>query len=112
MSNIMNNKPEEGINIVRLLGSGQFKIDLNTVKEINQIDNEIVALLQNKNDDDTVKKEFDEKIRKIYDKINEKGTLIEFTEIIPSDIIIPGPEIDLKKARELFQGAGIIDDLY
>lgn len=108
----MNNKPDEQIKTIRVLGSGQFKIDLNTVKEINQIDNEIVALLQNNENNDIVRKEFDEKIRKIYDKINEKGTVIESTEIIVSDIILPGSDIDLKKARELFKGAGIIDDSY
>jgi hypothetical protein len=108
----MNNKPDEQIKTIRVLGSGQFKIDLNTVKEINQIDNEIVALLQNNENNDIVRKEFDEKIRKIYDKVNEKGTVIETTEIIVSDIILPGSDIDLKKARELFKGAGIIDDSY
>lgn len=108
----MNNKPDEEMKTIRVLGSGQFKIDLNTVKEINQIDNEIVVLLQNNENNDMVRKEFDEKIRKIYDKINEKGTVIESTEIIVSDIILPGSDIDLKKARELFKGAGIIDDSY
>ncbi len=108
----MNNKPDEQIKTIRVLGSGQFKIDLNTVKEINQIDNEIVALLQNNENSDIVRKEFDEKIRKIYDKINEKCTVMETTEIIASDIILPGSDIDLKKARELFKGAGIIGDSY
>jgi hypothetical protein len=108
----MNNKPDEQIKTIRVLGSGQFKIDLNTVKEINQIDNEIVALLQHNENNDIVRKEFDEKIRKIYDKVNEKGTVIETKEIIVSDIILPGSDIDLKKARELFKGSGIIDDSY
>jgi hypothetical protein len=108
----MNNKSDEQIKTIRVLGSGQFKIDLNTVKEINQIDNEIVALLENNENNDIVRKEFDEKIRKIYDKINEKGTVIESTEIIVSDIILPGSDIELKQARELFKGAGIIDDSY
>jgi hypothetical protein len=108
----MNKKPDEQIKTIRVLGSGQFKIDLNTVKEINQIDNEIVALLQNNENNDIVRKEFDEKIRKIYDKVNEKGTVIETKEIIVSDIILPGSDIDLKKARELFKGSGIIDDSY
>ncbi|CAN5824019.1 hypothetical protein BH23THE1_BH23THE1_00410 [soil metagenome] len=110
--NIMINKSDEQIKTIRVLGSGQFKIDLNTVKEINQIDNEIVALLENNENNDIVRKEFDEKIRKIYDKINEKGTVIESTEIIVSDIILPGSDIELKQARELFNGAGIIDDSY
>lgn len=108
----MINKSDEQIKTIRVLGSGQFKIDLNTVKEINQIDNEIVALLENNENNDIVRKEFDEKIRKIYDKINEKGTVIESTEIIVSDIILPGSDIELKQARELFNGAGIIDDSY
>lgn len=108
----MNNKSDEQIKTIRVLGSGQFKIDLNTVKEINQIDNEIVALLENNENNDIVRKEFDEKIRQIYDKINEKGTVIESTEIIVSDIILPGSGIELKQARELFKGAGIIDDSY
>ncbi|MDN5846361.1 MAG: hypothetical protein L0H53_08825 [Candidatus Nitrosocosmicus sp.] len=46
------------------MGSGQFKIDLNIVKEINQIDDEIVALLQNNENNDTVRKEFDKKMTK------------------------------------------------
>lgn len=108
----MNNEIEQEFKTVRILGSGQFKIDLDTVKEINQIDNEIVSLLENNENNETVKKEFDEKIRKIYDKINEKGTRIESKEITTSDIIIPGLDIDLKKARELFKGEGIIYDLY
>lgn len=108
----MINKSDEQVKTIRVLGSGQFKIDLNTVKEINQIDNEIVALLENNENNDIVRKEFDEKIRKIYDKINEKGTVIESTEIIVSDIILPGSDIELKQARELFKGAGIIDDSY
>jgi hypothetical protein len=108
----MNNISDEQTKTIRVLGSGQFKIDPNTVKEINQIDNEIVALLENNENSDIVRKEFDEKIRKIYDKINEKGTVIESTEIIVSDIILPGSDIDLKQARELFKGAGIIDDSY
>ncbi|VFJ13735.1 PspA-associated protein PspAA [Candidatus Nitrosocosmicus franklandus] len=108
----MNNEIEREFKTVRILGGGQFKIDLDTVKEINQIDNEMVSLLQNNENNETVKKEFDEKIRKIYDKINEKGIKIEFKEITASDIIIPGLDIDLKKARELFKGEGIIDDLY
>lgn len=108
----MNNKSDEQIKTIRVLGSGQFKIDLNTVKEINQIDNEIVALLENNENNDIVRKEYDEKIRKIYDKINEKGIVIESTEIIVSDIILPGSDIELKQARELFKGAGIIDDSY
>nr|WP_134483731.1 NTF2-like N-terminal transpeptidase domain-containing protein [Candidatus Nitrosocosmicus franklandus] len=110
--NTMNNEIEREFKTVRILGGGQFKIDLDTVKEINQIDNEMVSLLQNNENNETVKKEFDEKIRKIYDKINEKGIKIEFKEITASDIIIPGLDIDLKKARELFKGEGIIDDLY
>jgi hypothetical protein len=108
----MSNEIEQEFKTIRLLGSGQFKIDLDTVKEINQIDNEIVLLLQNNENNETVKKEFEEKIRKIYDKIKEKGVIMESKEIMTSDIIIPGLDIDLKKARELFKGEGIIDDLY
>lgn len=108
----MNDQIEEDIKIIRILGVGQFKININTVKEINQKDNEIVRLLQDTDNDDSVKKEFSEKIKQICNIIKERGSMIESEEIVTSDIIIPGIDIDLKEAKELFKGEGVINELY
>lgn len=112
MFNNMSNQIEEDIKIIRILGVGQFKININTVKEINQKDNEIVRLLQDTDNDDSVKKEFSEKIKQICNIIKERGSVIESEEIVTSDIIIPGIDIDLKEAKELFKGEGVINELY
>jgi hypothetical protein len=42
--------------------------------------------------------------------IREKGTPLDPAEILPSDLIVPSPDITLEEARKLFTKEGIIPD--
>lgn len=106
----MNDKIKEK-KIIRILGVGQFEVDTNLVIEINKIDNQIVSLLQNKENNESVKTEFDNKITEIYNIVKEKGTALKLEEIVVSDIIIPGKDITLNEARQIFEGEGIVKDV-
>ncbi|MER5176427.1 MAG: hypothetical protein ABJB76_03760 [Candidatus Nitrosocosmicus sp.] len=97
--------------IVRILGYGQFAVDNDTLNEINTIDNNIVKLLENEENDDYVRPEFERQLKLLDTMVEEKGVVIETKEILPSDIVLPGKEITLEEARKVFKGEGIITHL-
>ncbi len=97
--------------IVRILGYGQFTVNNDTLNEINTIDNNIVKLLENEENDDYVRPEFERQLKLLDTMVEENGVVIETKEIVPSDIILPGKGITLEDARKVFKGEGIIKNL-
>jgi hypothetical protein len=97
--------------IVRILGYGQYAVDDNVMHEINTVDNKIVKLLENGENNDSIRAEFERHLKVINILVEEKGNAIESKEIVQSDVVIPGQDITLEEARKLFKGEGIIKDL-
>jgi hypothetical protein len=108
MSNNNTNKEKK---IVRILGYGQYMVDDNVMHEINTVDNKIVKLLENGENNDSVRAEFERHLKVLNIIVEEKGNAIESKEILQSDVVIPGQDITLEEARNLFKGEGIIKDL-
>jgi hypothetical protein len=98
--------------VVRILGLGQFSIDNEVLNELNKIDNDIVRLLENKENDDYVKLKFQSQLKLLETIVQQKGTAVDSKEIVTSDIILPGKDITLEEARNVFTGEGIIEDIY
>ena len=100
--------------IIRLLGYGQFYIANDVLKELNSIDNGIVKLLENKenNTDKSITTEFEKQLQLLESIVRQKGVAIGSDKIVSSDIVMPGKDITLKEARNLFKGEGIIKDMY
>ena|ERR671921_355419 len=100
--------------IIRLLGYGQFYIDDDVLNDLNSIDNGIVKLLQSKeNDTDKfIATEFEKQLQLLESIVRQKGIAIGSDKILSSDIVMPGKDITLKEARNLFTGEGIIKDMY
>ncbi len=89
--------------IVRILGDNQYVLDSKYLDELNELDNCMVQHL----DDDQVA-EFNRCLHELIAIIREKGTPLDPTEIRPSDLIVPSPDITPEEARKLFTGEGII----
>ncbi len=89
--------------IVRILGDNQYVLDSKYLDELNELDNCMVQHL-----DDNKTDEFNQCLRDLIRIIKEKGTPLDPTEIRPSDVIVPSPDITPEEARELFSGEGII----
>lgn len=98
--------------IVRILGIGQFSIDNDVLNELNEIDNGIVRLLENKENDNQVHLKFQSQLQLLETIVKQKGTAVDSKEIVTSDIILPGKDITLEEARNVFKGEGIIEDTY
>ncbi len=89
--------------IVRILGDDQYVLDSKYLDELNELDNCMVQHL-----DDNKTDEFNQCLHDLIRIIKEKGKPLDPTEIRPSDVIVPSPDITPEEARELFSGEGII----
>ncbi|MGZ4909070.1 MAG: PspA-associated protein PspAA [Halobacteriota archaeon] len=89
--------------IVRILGDNQYVLDSKYLDELNELDNCMVQHL-----DDNQVAEFNRCLHELIRIIKEKGTPLDPTEIRPSDLIVPSPDLTREEARELFSGEGII----
>jgi hypothetical protein len=104
----MTKREESSNTIVRIMGQGQYKVNEETVKNINDIDNTIVQILQNADRSDD--QEFKTKIAHLVQIITSKGQRLDDKEIVESDIIIPDSDISIDEAKKVFEGEGIIPD--
>jgi hypothetical protein len=95
--------------IVRIMGQGQFRINGDTVKTINEIDDAIVQILQNESKADD--QEYRAKVAEIVQTIKSKGQKLEDKELVESDIIVPDTDISIDEAKKVFQGEGIIPEI-
>lgn len=101
---------EHGYNtVVRIMGKGQFKVNEETIRDINKVDNTIVEILQNENKADN--QEFKTKIANLVQTIISKGQRLDDKELVESDVIVPDSDISLEEAKKVFRGEGIIPDL-
>jgi hypothetical protein len=92
--------------IVRIMGQGQFRINGDTIKRINEIDDAIVQILQNESKADD--QEYRAKVAEIVQTIKSEGQKLEDKELIESDIIVPDTDISIDEAKKVFQGQGVI----
>ena len=95
--------------IVRIMGQGQFEINEDTVKRINEVDDAIVQILQNESKADD--QEYRAKITEIVQTIKSEGKKLEDKELVESDIIVPDTDISIDEAKKVFQGEGIIPEI-
>jgi hypothetical protein len=95
--------------IVRIMGQGQFKINEDIVKRINEIDDTIVQILQNESKSDD--QNYRAKITEIVETITSEGQKLEDKELVESDIIVPDTDISIDEAKKVFQGQGVIPEI-
>jgi hypothetical protein len=91
--------------IVRILGDNQYVLDTKYLDKLNELDNCMVDHLSNEEVN-----EFSSCLHEMIHTIREKGTPLDPAEILPSDLIVPSPDITLEEARKLFTKEGIIPD--
>jgi aspartate 1-decarboxylase len=91
------------------MGEGQYEIDKKHLDAVNKIDNNIVKIVNNK-DEKTVTSAFEAEFKKLNDYVRKNGKKIPHEIIKPSDIIIPPADLTLEEARKIFTGEGLIPE--
>jgi len=95
--------------IVRLMGEGQYEIDKKYLDAVNKIDNNIVKIV-NGRDEKVVETAFKTEYKKLIDYVRKNGKKIPNEIIKPSDLVIPPADLTLEEARKIFTGEGLIPE--
>lgn len=90
--------------IVRISLEGQYRVDDALLERLNELDNEIVKLINEEGTEEA----FKEKFHAMLDLVRQNGELVPPDEIVPSDLVLPPPDLTLEEARAFFTGKGVI----
>jgi hypothetical protein len=82
--------------IVRILEDGQYELNETAAKELDALDDALAAALEN-NDEAA----FHEALGIVVAAVHAKGTPIDPTAILPSDLALPAADSTLAEAHEL-----------
>ena len=92
--------------IVRVMGEGQFEIDDEVAKGLNELDEQAEQALQSEDEEQLA-----ELLERMAEAVRTNGARLPDEDLTPSEGIIPPPDLTLEEAKELFDGEGLIPDL-
>ena len=90
--------------IVRISSEGQYKVDGELIKKLDDIDNRIVNVCSQ---DDSL--EFKRLLDEMLDLVRVEGKALPVTDLVKSDVVLPAPDTTLEEAKEMFCGEGLIE---
>lgn len=92
--------------IVRVLGEGQFEVDEEVAKGLNDLDEQAERALEAGNQE-----QFSELLSRMAEAVRTNGSRLPDEDLSPSEGIIPPDDLTLEEARQLFEDDGLIPDL-
>jgi len=92
--------------IVRIMGEGQFEIDEEVAKGLNDLDQQAEQALEAGDAE-----RLGELLERMAEAVRTNGTRVPDDDLSPSEAIVPPPDLSLEETRERFEGDGLIPDL-
>jgi chromosome condensin MukBEF complex kleisin-like MukF subunit len=92
--------------IVRLMGEGQFEIDDEVAKGLNDLDEQASEAVE-----DGDEERLSELLRRMAEAVRTNGTRLPDDDLSASEGIVPPDDLSLVEARQLLEGEGLIPDL-
>jgi PspA-Associated protein len=92
--------------IVRVLGEGQFEVDDEVAKGLNDLDDQAERALEAGDES-----QLSELLVRMAEAVRTNGTRLPEADLSPSEAIIPPEDLSLEEARRLFDDDGLIPDL-
>ena len=91
--------------IVRIATEGQYELPDEDVDRLNELDNELVAIVENGDEE-----RFQEVFQSLIEMIRSDGKPVADDVLEESDVILPPPDLTFAEAGEQFTGEGLIPD--
>jgi chromosome condensin MukBEF complex kleisin-like MukF subunit len=92
--------------IVRLMGEGQYDVDDEVAKGLNELDQQAGEALEAGDEE-----RLSGLLRRMADAVRLNGARLPDDDLSPSEAIVPPDDLSLDEARELLEGEGLIPDL-
>jgi hypothetical protein len=91
--------------IIRVMGEGQFEVDEEVVKGLNELDEQAEQALERGDQE-----RLTELLERMGEAVRTNGARVPDDDLSPSEGIVPPPDLTLEEAHELFEGDGLIPD--
>jgi hypothetical protein len=92
--------------IVRLMGEGQFEVDDEVAKGLNDLDEQAARAVE-AGDEEQLR----QLLVRMAGAVRTNGARVPDEQLDASDAIIPPDDLSLDEARQLFDDEGLIPDL-
>jgi hypothetical protein len=92
--------------IVRVMGEGQFEVDDEVAKGLNDLDEQAALALEAGNQG-----QLSELLGRMAEQVRTNGTRLPDEDLSASEAIVPPEDLSLDEARQLFDDEGLIPDL-
>jgi chromosome condensin MukBEF complex kleisin-like MukF subunit len=94
--------------IVRLMGEGQYQVDDEVAKGLNDLDEQAGQAVEAGNEE-----QLSQLLRRMAEQVRTNGARLADEDLSPSQAVIPPDDLSLDEARRLFEedGEGLIPDL-
>jgi hypothetical protein len=89
--------------IIRIATEGQYELSDGDTAALNELDNEAVAACEAGDEE-----RFHASFARLLAYVREKGQPVPDSELAPSELILPPPDVSLEEARAEFSGEGLI----
>ena len=92
--------------IVRVMGNGQYDVDDEVAKGLNDLDGQAEQALEAEDEE-----QLREVLRRMAEQVRANGARLPDDDLTPSEAIVPPDDLTLDEARQLLDGEGLIPDL-
>ena len=92
--------------IVRISGIGQYELQDEALKTLDQLDDRLMEAL-NSGDEQS----FVSTLREAISFVQNSGTAVPDERVVPSEVIIPPDDVTLDEARSFFTDEGLMAPL-
>ena len=92
--------------IVRLMGEGQYRIDDELRKRLNELDASAVEKIDQEDEP-----ALDQILDEMAQLVRDEGERLPDDDLSTSDLIIPPSDLTLEETRQLFSEEGLVPDL-
>ena len=92
--------------IVRLMGEGQFEVDDEVAKGLNDLDEQAGEAVE-RGDEEKLR----ELLKRMAEAVRTNGARLPDDDLSPSEGIVPPDDLSLEEARSLLEDEGLIPDL-
>jgi hypothetical protein len=94
------------IMIVRISGTGQFELDEEACKRLDQLDTELTDALHQGDE-----QRFHGSLHEMIQFVQSSGSPVPHDRVVPSEVIVPPEDVTLDEAKRFFTDEGLMEPL-